>query len=157
MILIAVVGVWLALFMNRPSGAGWWFVTLSPFFFALYLARRFISGRFALASMYFLIHSVACAITAALIVREPDPVGKWALSLPIMFIDMPISFPLAVWEPPGNVGPLYIFLVGGLYWATLGWFVARHATVEIPSFPRQPSLFRASVADERTDRDNRMV
>jgi hypothetical protein len=147
LLLIAAVAVWLAL-ATRPRGTVWWLVILSPYFFALYLARRLIARRVALAFLYFLVHTVACAITAFFILRATDDVDRWVLSLPIMFIDMPISFPVSVWEPHGYVGPLYIFIVGGLFWAAVGWFVARETTAETPKFPRQPSLFRAPSDDE---------
>ena len=92
---------------------------------ALYLARRFILRAVPLAIAYFLVHSLACAVTYLLMLGTNDGTERWVISMPVIILDFPVTFFLAVWQPPGILFPMYVFLVGGLFWATVGWLIAR--------------------------------
>jgi hypothetical protein len=124
LLITAVIGIWLALMLSEKPGPGL-FTYLAPFFFALYLARRFILRPLGLAITYFLIHAVACGITLYLMLQSTDGTERWMISLPLVILDLPVTFIFAFGEPPGLLFPMYIFLVGGFFWAIIGWYIAQ--------------------------------
>ena len=124
LLLTAVIGLWLALMLSDKPGPG--FLTyLAPFFFALYVARRFILRPLSLATTYFLMHAIACGITLYLLLQTTDGTERWVISLPLVILDLPVTFIFAFGEPPGLLFPMYILIVGGLFWATIGWYIAK--------------------------------
>jgi hypothetical protein len=123
--LTAIACLWLALIVSSVSGGARLMLYLAPFFFTLFLAHRFILSAFPLALAYVAIHSIACAITAALMVQADDGTSRWAFSLPLVILDLPVTFVFAVWQPPGMLFPIYVFTVGGFFWAIIGWYIAQ--------------------------------
>jgi hypothetical protein len=124
MIVVAIVAAWLGL-MRFVSGSVGIVIVISPFFFLLYVLYRVIEKPFALACAFFGLHALACISSAILILQTTDGVERWVRSLPIILIDIPVTFVFAAWEPPGIVLPMYVFLVGGGFWALVGWGLAR--------------------------------
>jgi hypothetical protein len=123
-----IICVWLALIVSGIFGPRpLLLLCIAPFFFCLYLAHRFVSRPIGLAISYFLIHAAACGVSLYFIVQTGDGVERWIRSLPIILLDFPVTFVFVAWEPPGLIFPLYILLVGGLFWAMIGWFIARES------------------------------
>jgi hypothetical protein len=124
LVVVALVAVWLGLLQSLSGPLGM-LILISPYFLLLYILYRVVHVPFMLASAYFALHAVACIISALFILNTTDGVERWVRSLPIIFIDMPVTFVLATWEPPGIIFPMYVFLAGGSFWAFVGWGFAR--------------------------------
>jgi hypothetical protein len=121
-------------------------IMISPYFVLLFVLYRVIRRPFGLAAAFFASHTVVCIASAIHIVQTTDGVERWARSLPIIIIDLPVTFVLAAWKPPGVLIPMYVFIAGGAFWAFVGWGFARlrqkmHDNESLTGRPREKSLY----------------